>query len=102
MKESEQFDDLTVTDEHMPSPEVATMSLEDYHAGTTPDFEPLHEEDADKDFGGFHVPEIFETFSDESFGETDSCPDCVVTPDQNLNENSFSFYGVEEYLLPKN
>ena len=41
MRESEQFDDLTTTDEDMPSPETTSMTLEDYFAGEDPEFKPI-------------------------------------------------------------
>lgn len=48
MDESTQFDDLTTTDETMPPPEMATMSLDDFNAGKSPTFEPIHEEEEGK------------------------------------------------------
>jgi DNA-directed RNA polymerase subunit RPC12/RpoP len=68
MRESEQFDDLTAADEHMPPPEMATMSLEDYHAGSTPDFSPIHEnEDDDFDVSGFDIPKEYESVNEEDY-----------------------------------
>ena len=82
MKES-QFDDLTTTDDSMPPPEVATMSLEDFHSGEKPEFEPIHEDDADRfiresfddlgDVGDFEEPpihpEVLESLWKEFGGE---------------------------------
>ena len=62
MRESEQFDDLTTSDEQMPPPEKATMSLKDFNRGEEPAFEPIHEDDADR-----FIREAFE--NTEDFGD---------------------------------
>jgi rubrerythrin len=148
MQESEQFDDLTTTDELMPPPEKATMSLKDFHGGEEPEFEPIHEDESDADrfirenfedmddVGDFEPPNEFESANEEDYengknglegyqgegsvqcprcdtwlspGDLDSvandqfaCPNCGHVLSENLNENAYSFYGIESYLLPKN
>jgi len=67
MNESEQFDDLTMTDELMPPPEKATMSLGDFQSGEDPEFEPIHEDDADRF--------IRENFEIEDVSEFEEPPD---------------------------
>lgn len=98
MNESEQLDDLTMTDPSMPPPEKATMSLRDFHAGEGPEFEPIHEEE-----------------DTEEHPVGCNCEDCWFAHDQKvvdefgapveegrIDESAYSFYGIESYLLPKN
>ncbi len=165
MRESEQFDDLTTSDEQMPPPEKATMSLKDFNRGEEPAFEPIHEDDADRfireafentddigDVGDFQEPpihplaeglrnvwvnvleslwkefggegsddevfdfvheaeragvstELLKDFLGNIFGNADEATLQYWVgeddEDTEFNENSYSFYGVESYLLPK-
>ena len=143
MRESEQFDDLTTTDEDMPSPETTSMTLEDYFAGEDPEFKPI----LPKDDG---VGQLLHDNIENDLVEADrprmddrenTCPHCgseeidydddgnlecpycgrialndlpsythrigeafedVLFEESTKNtENTYSFYGVDSYLLPK-
>ena len=147
MRESEQFDDLTTTDEDMPSPETTSMTLEDYFAGEDPEFKPILPENdgvgqllhdnIENDLGDVgDFPSPMEADRPRMDDRENTCPHCgseeidyddgagnpkcytiespkkyrgelvagedVLFEESTKNtENTYSFYGVDSYLLPK-